>query len=91
MRLVLVRDYIAKNHIQPYDLDCFHLTELMFECEVADFSTLGNGCEPDSDEQKIKWIELDKLADSDFYPKAIIPYLMNLKNIKETVVLGDVN
>ena len=91
LRLVFARDYIAKNHNQPYDLDCFHLAELMFECEVTDFSTLGNGYEPDSDMQKIKWIELDKLADSDFYPKAIIPYLMNLKNIKETVVLGDVN
>lgn len=90
-RLVLARDYIAKNHDQPYDLDCFHLAELMFACEVADFSALGNGSEPDSDEQKIKWIELDKLATSDFYPKAIIPYLQHLEKIKETVVLGDVN
>ncbi len=91
LRLVLARDYIAKNHNQPYDLDCFHLAELMFECEVSDFTALGNGSEPDSDAQKIKWIELDKLADSDFYPKAIIPYLKNIKDIKETVVLGDVN
>ncbi len=91
VRLVLARDYIAKNHDQPYDLDCFHLSELMFECEVEDFSTLGNGGQPDSNGQKINWVELDKLADSDFYPKAIIPYLQNLKEIKETVVLGDVN
>lgn len=91
LRLVLARDYIAKNHQQPYDLDCFHLAELMFECEAADFSTLGNGSEPDSNEQKIKWIDLNDLESSDFYPKAIIPYLKNLKNIKETVVLGDVN
>jgi ADP-ribose pyrophosphatase YjhB (NUDIX family) len=91
LRLVLARDYIAKNHQQPYDLDCFHLAELMFECEVDDFSPLSNGCEPDSNAQKIRWIELDKLADSDFYPKAIVPYLKNLKDIKETIVLGDVN
>lgn len=91
LRLVLARDYIAKNHNQPYDLDCFHLSELMFECEVRDFSTLGNGCEPDSNEQKIKWIDLNSLDDSDFYPKAIIPYLKNIKDIKETIVLGDVN
>ena len=91
VRLVLVRDYIAKNHNQPYDLDCFHLSELMFECEVDDFSTLGNGGQPDSYGQRINWVELDKLTDSDFYPKAIIPYLQNLKDVKETVVLGDVN
>lgn len=91
LRLVLVRDYIAKNHEQSFDLDCFHLEELMFECEVDDFSTLSNGYEPDSNEQKIKWIKLDDLAASDFYPKAIIPYLKKLKDIKETIVLGDVN
>jgi ADP-ribose pyrophosphatase YjhB (NUDIX family) len=91
LRLVLARDYIAKNHNQPYDLDCFHLAELMFECEAADFSTLGNGSEPDSKEQKIKWIDLNDLESSDFYPKAIIPYLKNLSNFKETLVLGDVN
>lgn len=91
LRLVLARDYIAKNHNQPYDLDCFHLAELMFECEADDFKTLANGSEPDSNAQKIKWLDLDKLAESDFYPKAIIPYLKNLQNIKETIVLGDVN
>ncbi len=91
LRLVMVRDYIAKNHNQPYDLDCFHLAELMFECAVADFSTLTNGSEPDSSEQRIKWIDLNELENSDFYPKAIIPYLKRLNNIKETIVLGDVN
>ena len=91
LRLVFARDYIAKNHNQPYDLDCFHLAELMFECEVDDFTPLGNGSVPDSENQEIKWIELDHLQGSDFYPKAIIPYLKNLKDIKETIVLGDVD
>lgn len=91
LRLVLARDYIAKNHEQLFDLDCFHLAELMFECAVADFAALANGTEPDSSEQKIKWLALDELENSDFYPKAIIPYLKDFKNIKETVVLGDVN
>lgn len=90
-RLVLARDYIAKNHIQQIDTDCFHQAELMFECEVDDFSGLGNGCEPDSDCQKILWVELDKLDDFNFYPRAIIPYLSKLDEINETIVLGDVN
>lgn len=90
-RLLLARDYIAKNHHQTVDLDCFHQAELMFECEVKDFSTLAIGAEPDGEEQQIKWIALDDLATSDFYPKAIIPYLKKLNEIKETIVLGDVN
>ena len=39
-RLVMVRDYIAKNHHQHIDLDCFHQAELMFECSVKDFSLI---------------------------------------------------
>lgn len=91
LRLLFVRDYIAKNHHTTLDLPCFHLAELMFECQVSDFSTLGLGSEPDSPVQQIKWLNIDELADSDFYPKAIIPYLKKLKDIKETVILGDVN
>lgn len=91
IRLVLARDYIAKNHTQMIDDDIFHQAELMFECEVNDFSTLACGSEPDGDDQQIKWLELSKLDQEDFYPKAIIPYLSNLKEIKETIILGDVN
>ncbi len=90
-RLVLARDYIAKNHIQTIDMDCFHQAELMFECSVEDFSTLSCGLEPDGDNQQIKWIALDDLEASDFYPKAIVPYLKKINEITETIVLGDVN
>ena len=91
LRLVMVRDYIAKNHVQTIDTDIFHQAELMFECSVTDFSTLSCGTEPDGENQQIKWIEIDKLADFNFYPRAIIPYLKDINNIKETIVLGDVN
>lgn len=90
-RLVLARDYIAKNHQQSIDDDIFHQAELMFECEVKDLSPLGLGTEPDGDNQIIKWIPLENLTNSDFYPKSIIPYLTKLKDIKETIILGDVN
>lgn len=90
-RLVLVRDYIAKNHNTQIDDDNFHQAELMFECDVADFANMGCGTEPDSDNQQILWVGLDDLEKSDFMPKAIIPYLKNIQNIRETIVLGDVN
>ena len=91
LRLVLARDYIAKNHSQSIDNKNFHQAELMFECEVKDFSTLACGSEPDGENQQIKWIELNKLQQEDFYPKAIIPYLSKLNEINETIILGDVN
>ena len=91
LRLVFVRDYIAKNHNTTIDLPYFHQAELMFECSVEDFSTLSLGIEPDGDGEEIKWLEIDSLENSDFFPKAIIPYLKNIKDIKETIILGDVN
>lgn len=90
-RLLFVRDYIAKNHESKFDYPNFHQAELMFECEVEDFSTLGQGTELDTEGQEIKWIALDELQNSDFMPKAIIPYLYNLSDIKETIIMGDVN
>ena len=91
LRLLFVRDYIAKNHYMTLDLPCFHLAELMFECQVSDFSPLEPGSEPDNPAQRIKWLNIDTLADSDFYLKTIIPYLKKLKDIKETIILGDIN
>ncbi len=90
-RLLFARDFIAKNHQQTTDDDIFHQAELMFECNVKDFSTLSIGSEPDGENQQIKWINIDELSASDFYPKAIIPYLTQLDTITETIVLGDVN
>lgn len=90
-RLLFTRDYIAKNHQQTIDDDIFHQAELMFECNVKDFSTLSIGSQPDGENQQIKWIDLDKLPTSNFYPKAIVPYLTQLDTITETIVLGDVN
>ncbi len=90
-RLVMVRDYIAKNHNTTIDEPYFHMAELIFECSVDDFSTLGTGTEEDSDAQEIKWIAINELELNNFYPRAIIPYLTKLDKIKETIVLGDVN
>ena len=41
--------------------------------------------------QQILWIDLEDLEQSDFMPKAIIPYLKKIAEIQETVVMGDVN
>lgn len=91
LQLVMVRDYIAKNHNTIIDEPRFHQAELMFYCQVDDFSPLACGDEPDGENQQILWIDIDKLAQSDFVPKAIIPYLKDIEKIKQTIVLGDVN
>ncbi len=90
-RLVMVRDYIAKNHNTSLDEPYFHMAELIFECDVDDFSTLGTGTDEDSDAQEIKWIAITDLEKNNFYPRVIIPYLAKLEGIKEVIIFGDVN
>lgn len=89
--LLFIRDYIAKNHPDALASQRFHQVELMFWCHVADFSMLGKGAAPDGVNQEIDWIPLDQLGKSDFYPKALIPYLQNISPEAQTVYLGDVN
>ena len=52
--LLFVRDYLAKNHDMEFDDPNFQQTELIFLCQVDDFSNLGNGSEPDKN-QVICW------------------------------------
>lgn len=90
-RLLFVRDYIAKNHKDTRASQRFHQVELMFECAVSDYTALGNGLSVDGVNQEIYWLELDALEQSDFYPRALIPYLKNKEFLSQTIYLGDVN
>ena len=92
-RLLFVRDYLAKNHDMEVDDPNFQQTELMFLCHVKDFSTLGQGTEPDKN-QIICWKTSEELAQIKFFPKKLVSYLTNLSKLqeqKETIYLGDVN
>jgi len=88
--LLFVRDYLAKNHAMEFDDANFQQTELMFLCLVDDFSTLGQGHEVDAN-QELFWKTPGELAAIKFMPQAIVPFLKDIENIKQTIYLGDVN
>ena len=91
--LLFIRDYLEKNHSMEFDDSNFQQTELMFLCNVKDFSNLGKGTEPDKN-QVICWKSAEELEQIKFYPKKLVPYLKSiqkLKGQKETIYLGDVN
>ena len=89
--LLFVRDYLAKNHGMEIDGPNFQQTELLFLCQVKDFSNLGKGTEPDK-KQVICWKTPQELAHIKFFPQALVPYLTALEKYKtQTVYLGDVN
>ena len=91
--LLFIRDYLAKNHDMEFDDSNFQQTELMFLCNVKDFSNLGRGTEPDKN-QVICWKSIEELEQIKFYPQKLVPYLKDIKKLKgqkETIYLGDVN
>lgn len=91
--LLFIRDYLAKNHDMEFDDPNFQQTELMFLCDVNDFSNLGNGTEPDKN-QVIVWKTAEELEQIKFLPRKLVPYLKDIKKLyaqKETIYLGDIN
>ena len=63
--LLFIRDYLAKNHDMEFDDSNFQQTELMFLCNVKDFSNLGRGTEPDKN-QVICWKSAEELEQIKF-------------------------
>lgn len=91
--LLFIRDYLAKNHDMEFDDPNFQQTELIFLCDVKDFSTLGKGLEPDKN-QIICWKTPEELEQIKFLPKKLVPYLKDLQKLqeqRETIYLGDIN
>jgi ADP-ribose pyrophosphatase YjhB (NUDIX family) len=88
--LLLVRDYVARNHEFAEGNEHFHQVEIMFRCTLLDDATLGAGSSPDGWQTGVEWLDLTSLDDARLYPavlKRALPALGDLASI----YLGDVN
>jgi len=90
-RLVLVRDYIAKNHEFAATDSYLHQVELMFECEVEGEYEPAIGTTPDKGQVGAAWLELEKLNEYRVYPKVLPDLLRDGVPSEGVVYLGDVN
>lgn len=88
--LKFIREYIGKNHEFAEHDSGTHQVEFMFLCEIRGDCEPKNGPVPDEGQLGVEWIELDKLMEYRFYPKALRERLMDLDN-QDEVYLGDVN
>lgn len=91
VKLLFIRDYIANNHEFVINHENFHQVEIMFLCNVKDFSKLGNGTVLDGGYKGFEWLDLDDIENSNFYPATIRLYFKKINEIRETMYLGDVN
>ncbi len=92
--LLWVREYIGKYH-ENADLEGdVHVVCHLFHCTISEFSHPFQGSAPDPTQEGIEWLPLGQLATCRFYPRALIPWLIELgQGIPSSVPLyvGDVN
>jgi ADP-ribose pyrophosphatase YjhB (NUDIX family) len=89
--LVLVRDYISRNHeFSDIDEEC-HQVEFMFLCRALNPDEVGVGAEPDTGQTGVEWLDLNRKGDYLLYPKALWDIIDDIKVRGHKVYMGDVN
>lgn len=90
-RLLLVREYIGKNHEFSDQDGEAHQIEFMFECKiVGDYSPL-DGCLPDQHQTGVAWLPIAELEKHRLYPKVLSGILKRGFTSTTPAYLGDVN
>jgi 8-oxo-dGTP pyrophosphatase MutT (NUDIX family) len=92
--LMLIREYIGKNHSQAARHTNIHQVEFFFRCTIR-AGQPGIGHTPDTGQIGVQWVALDTLESSNFYPQAARKTLAALFNGEEIpshpVYLGDID
>ena len=92
MDLVLVREYIGKNHeISKWDKD-IHQIEYMFKCDIKGERSIEIGETPDIMQEDVEWVPLKKLKNIRIYPSILKKIFKEDGSLQqEKRYLGDVN
>lgn len=88
--LLFVRDYIGLNHSGQPRLRRVHQVEFFFACEIAADAVPRMGSHADKYQIGTRWVPLDELEASGFYPRDLIPRLRNLA-VRKPIYLGDMD
>jgi ADP-ribose pyrophosphatase YjhB (NUDIX family) len=89
--LVLVREYIGKNHEFAFKHSDSHQMEYMFLAGLKSAINLDAATNVDDYQIGIEWIELSKLKANNVYPKILKELIDENGEILSPVYLGDVN
>lgn len=90
VRLILVREYIGKNHEHAEQDQELHIVSHIFSCEIEEENKYQ--LEPDRDQVGIEWIKMKELNNYNFYPKELTKLLNKLSNKTSFEgYIGDVN
>lgn len=85
-----VREYIGKHHEFADRHADVHGVIFFFDCRLTSPPDASRRTEPDLAQVGVEWLELDRLASYDLWPKALVPLLVD-PEVRGSVYLGDVN
>ena len=91
--IILIREYIGKNH-EHAEFDYHtHQIEYMFLCKIkGEYTTIQNGTYPDDGQIGVEWLPLSDLLNNRLYPQHMREYLVKFnKGERIPIYLGDVN
>ena len=91
--VILIREYVGKNHEHAeFDYNT-HQIEYMFLCTIKGGSTkIQNGFNPDDGQIGVEWLPLRELVTYRLYPRHMREYLVDYNKGKTIpIYLGDVN
>ena len=90
-RLLLVREYIGRNHeFSDHDGEA-HQVEFMFECEIVGEYSPKDGHLPDQHQTGVTWLPIGELEKHRLYPKVLTGILKHGFPSPTPLYLGDVN
>lgn len=85
--LILMREYIGKNHeFSSTDAD-IHQVEFYFDCRLAEGAVPRNGHEMDESQISVDWVSVENLDRVRVYPQALWREFFS----REKIYQGDVN
>lgn len=90
-QLLFVREYLSAKHEFAYLKQHAHVVEFFFEVSVPKTYQPELGQLPDPTQFEVRWIDLKKLEEINFYPKALVPLLQVGFKESHPVYLGDIN
>ena len=89
--LLLIREYIGKNHEFAAEDSYLHQVEFMFQCQIDPRYSPVTGHIPDAYQTGVSWLPLSALDRYRLYPSVLRSVLKKGEAISGPVYLGDVN
>lgn len=90
--LQFVCEYISDRHDDSIHKDGFQQMDLFFKCELVGNIGVEETAERDVTQTGFKWLNIDELNNSVFYPMKLREHIVRLQNgNKEVTYLGEVD